>query len=169
MGKGHHRKGNIAVILLAGVVLPLLLSLLPGCGREDSPQKEIEKFVAAGKEAAEARKAGDLRELISAGYADGHGRTRRDVAALAARYLYANKNIHLFTRIDELVFSGPDAARLRLSVCGHGGAERFRPGCAAEHAGRLLPLRLRTGAGGRRLEGCPGRLATGGAGRFPVD
>lgn len=116
MGKGHHRKGNIAVILLAGVVLPLLLSLLPGCGREDSPQKEIEKFVAAGKEAAEARKAGDLRELISAGYADGHGRTRRDVAALAARYLYANKNIHLFTRIDELVFSGPDAARLRLYV-----------------------------------------------------
>lgn len=107
-------KKRTAAAVVAAAMAPLLCLLLSGCGREDSPEKEIERFVAAGKEAAEARRPGELKELISEGYLDDQGRTRRDIVALAARYFYANRNIHLLTRIDELLFPAPDRARLRL-------------------------------------------------------
>jgi hypothetical protein len=35
---------------------------------------------------------------------------------LSARYIYANKNIHLLTRIGELTFPSEDSALLRLYV-----------------------------------------------------
>jgi hypothetical protein len=111
---GQRRKKKLSAALFFAAAAVLLVSLLFACGREDSPEKQIEKLVAAGKEAVEARKPGELKELIAEHYGDDHGRTRRDIVALAARYLYANKNIHLFTRIGELTFSGPDTARLRI-------------------------------------------------------
>lgn len=112
---GLRRQGNRAAALFrAAASMMLTAMLLLACGREDSPEKQIEKFVAAGEEAIEARKPRDLKELISGNYSDGHGRTRRDIVALAARYLYANKNIHLLTRTDELIFPAPDTARLRI-------------------------------------------------------
>lgn len=111
-GQDENRKAVTAVLAAAAMVL--LCLLLPGCGREDSTERQIERFVAAGKEAVAARKPGELQELISGSYMDDHGRTRRDLIALAARYLYATRNIHLFTRIDELIFPAPDKARLRI-------------------------------------------------------
>ncbi|GAB4345035.1 MAG: hypothetical protein Kow0089_21930 [Desulfobulbaceae bacterium] len=105
----------------AGVIngIPLLVLLFAlvlsgGCGKGDSPEEQVRRFVAAGEEAVENRSIGDVRNLISEEYGDDQGRTRRDLVALTARYLYANKNIHILTRIDELRFPEPDRAVLVL-------------------------------------------------------
>jgi hypothetical protein len=111
---GQRMQGKLSAAFLLAAAAVMLLFMLTACGREDTPEKQIEKLVDKGKAAAENGKPGELRELISGRYADDHGRTRRDIVALAARYLYVNKNIHLFTRIRELTFSGSDAARLRI-------------------------------------------------------
>lgn len=96
------------------MVVVLLSVLLASCGGDVTPEEEVRSFVAAGEEAVETRDVGDLKNLISENYKDEHDRTRRDIVAVAARYLYANKNIHVLTRIDELTFPAPDNASLTI-------------------------------------------------------
>ncbi|MHB8789371.1 MAG: hypothetical protein ACYDBT_05770 [Desulfobulbaceae bacterium] len=96
-------------------VFALLLLILPvACGPGDSPEEQVRQYVAAAEAAVEGRNLGDLKELIAEQYQDDQGRTRRDIVAIAARYLYANKNIHVLTRIEGLVFPAPEQARLTV-------------------------------------------------------
>jgi hypothetical protein len=94
-------------------LLPALF-LLAACGQGDSPEDQIRQYVAAAEAAVEARDAGDLKELIAPQYQDDQGRTRRDIVAVAARYLYANKDIHVLTRIEDLRFPAPEQAQLAV-------------------------------------------------------
>ena len=98
------------------VVAGMLLALfsLAACGTRDSPEEQVRQYVAAAEAAAENRSIEDLKALIAEAYRDDQGRTRRDLVALAARYLYINKNIHVLTRIEELTFPAPEQARLAL-------------------------------------------------------
>jgi hypothetical protein len=96
-------------------IIVLLLLILPAaCGPGDSPEEQVRQYVAAAEAAVEGRNLGDLKELIAEQYQDDQGRTRRDIVAIAARYLYANKNIHVLTRIEGLVFPEPEEARLTV-------------------------------------------------------
>ena len=96
------------------LVLLLALLLLVACGQGDSPEEQSRQYVAAAEAAVEASDAGDLKELIAQQYQDDQGRTRRDIMAVAARYLLANKNIHVLTRIEDLRFPAPEQARLAV-------------------------------------------------------
>lgn len=102
-----HRLPKVCVLLLA-------LFLLSACGPGDSPEEQVRQYVAAAEAAAETRNVGDLQELIAEQYQDDQGRTRGDIMAVAARYLYVNKNIHVLTRIEEASFPAPDQARLAV-------------------------------------------------------
>jgi hypothetical protein len=99
-----------------GAAVVSLVLLLAACGSGDTPEEQVKLFVAAGEGAVESRDIGDIKALISEKYGDDHDRTRRDLVALSARYIYANKNIHLLTRIGELTFPSEDSALLRLYV-----------------------------------------------------
>ena len=99
---------------LRGVLVLLALLLLAACGPGDSPEEQVRQYVAAAEAVVEARNLGDLKELIAEKYQDDQGRTRRDIVAIAARYLYANKNIHVLTRIEGLTFPAPEQARLAV-------------------------------------------------------
>ena len=94
----------------------IVSGLLFACGRGDTPEEQIRQYVEAGEIAAEARDSGDIKQLISEKYADKHGRTRRDSVAIAARYFFSQKNIHIFTRISELSFPEEDKATLYVYV-----------------------------------------------------
>jgi hypothetical protein len=100
--------------ILAKAVPLLVVILLYACGQGDSPEEQVRQYVAAVEAAAEARSLGDLKGLIAEEYRDDQGRTRRDIVAIAARYLLANKNIHILTRIGELTFPAPERARLTV-------------------------------------------------------
>lgn len=98
-----------AVILVAALICT-------ACAHEKSPEEEVKAFVKAGEEAAEARDAGDISKLISDRYLDRQRRTKRDIVAIVARYLFVNKNIHLLTRVDRLRFPEPNRAECRIYV-----------------------------------------------------
>ena len=98
------------------VYLAVCICLAVSCGRGDSPEDQVRRFIQQGEEAAEARDIGALKDLISPEYIDGGRRGRRDIVVIAARYFMANKNIHIFSRIGELVFPDPDHADLKLYV-----------------------------------------------------
>ena len=90
--------------LLHRLPLILALMLLISCGQGNTPEEQVRMFVKAGEEAVEARELGSVGKLISDQYLDKGQRTKRDIVALMARYLYVNKNIHLLTRLDQLDF-----------------------------------------------------------------
>jgi hypothetical protein len=99
--------------------LLLLFFFLAGCGSGETPEDQVKQFVAAGEEAVEAGGiggVGDVRDLISKKYSDEHNRTRRDLAALSARYILSSKNIHILTRIGELTFPSENKALMQLYV-----------------------------------------------------
>ena len=102
--------------LLHWLSVILALMLLTACGKGNSPEEQIRTFVKAGEKAVEARELGSVRKLISDQYLDQGQRTKRDIVALMARYLYVNKNIHLLTRIDQLDFPDLDRAQFHLYV-----------------------------------------------------
>lgn len=103
-------------IRLCYTAIVILVLVLTACRSGDTPEEKVWRFVAAGEEAVEARNIGDVKDLISEKYLDEQGRTRRDLVALSARYLYANKNIHVLTRIGELTFPAENRAMLQLYV-----------------------------------------------------
>ena len=96
------------------ILQALLLAVSLAACSSDTPEEQIKQYVAAGEEAVENRDVGDLRDLISEGYQDNLGRTRRDLVAIAARYILISKNIHILTRIDELRFPAEDRAEFQL-------------------------------------------------------
>lgn len=93
-----------------------LFLFLAGCGSGETPEDQVRQYVAMGEEAVETRDIGDVKELISEKYRDEHSRTRRDLVALAARYIFSNKNIHVLTRVNELSFPSENTAALQLYV-----------------------------------------------------
>ena len=112
----YNKSINQRRLYLGAIVVFFACFFIAGCGEGDSPEDQIRQFVAAGELAAESRSIGGIKELISEQYADEHKRTRRDLVAVAMRYFYANRNIHLLTRIKELHFLSEKRAILQLYV-----------------------------------------------------
>lgn len=102
--------------MLRRIVCLLLCLALPGCGRETSPEDELRAVVAAAEEAAEARDASALFELIAANYRDGQGNGAEEIQRYVRGYLIAHQSIHLLVRIDEVELLATDLARLRATV-----------------------------------------------------
>lgn len=94
----------------------IFVCFFTACGKDDTPEEQIRQYVESGEKAAEERDVGDIKKLISEKYADPHGRTRRDIVAIAARYFYSQKNIHILTRISELSFPDKEKATLQVYV-----------------------------------------------------
>jgi ketosteroid isomerase-like protein len=103
-------------MLLRTATLLLLCLGLSGCGRETSPEEELRAVVAAAEEAAEARDASALFELIAVDYRDGHGNGIEEIQRYLRGYLIAHQSIHLLVRIDEVELLATDLARLRATV-----------------------------------------------------
>jgi len=99
--------------LLAGVGLALLA--LACDGEPGSPEARVRALVDRVGEAAAARDAGALLDLVSEDYRDGHGRDKQALKALVLRYVLANEAIHVTSRVKELAV-GPDAESAELVV-----------------------------------------------------
>ena len=110
------RNTFFASVRYAFLCLFIVCLSFTGCGNDESPEDQIRAYIAAGETAAESRDIGGIKDLIAEDYADEHGRTRRDIVAVAVRYFYANRDIHLLTRIKELTFLSDNRAMLQLYV-----------------------------------------------------
>ena len=89
--------------------------ILHGCsGPNNTPEQQVHRFVSMAEEAAEQRDTSSIKKLIAETYSDGFKRTRRDLARVAAGYFLRNKNIHVFTYVDDIHFPSVDRAEVQV-------------------------------------------------------
>ncbi len=96
-----------------------LSALLALCACSDerlSPEAEVRQFVAHGVEAGEARSVDAVEALLHPDYLDQKGYNREQLLKLLRAYFFRHKNIHLFTRVDEVRLLGGGEAEVRLFV-----------------------------------------------------
>lgn len=98
------------------VTLALLLSLGACSDDELSPEDEIRRFIERGAEAAEQRNVDDLAAMTHPDYRDQKGYNRQQLGKLLQAYFYRHRNIHLFTRIDEIQLLDANRADVNLHV-----------------------------------------------------
>ena len=97
--------------------LALAIGLLSACsGDEESPEEQIRRFIDAGVQAAESRSVDGLSELLHRDFIDEKGNNRSQVAKLLRVYFIRHKNIHLFTRIDNIEMLTDNQASVSLYV-----------------------------------------------------
>jgi len=105
-------KSIARVLLLLWAVV-----LLQACSAGgDSAQDQIREFIESGVAAAEARSSGDLGDKIHGNYLDQKGYNKKQLTALLRAYFFRHKNIHLFTKIDEIELLSDSQAMVRLHV-----------------------------------------------------
>ena len=92
------------------------LSLLSGCGDDDSPEQRVRELIAQVEVAAEARDTSDVTQWLSPAYRDAHGNDIDEVKRLLRGYFIANQSIRLLTRVEELTFPNPGEARANVLV-----------------------------------------------------
>lgn len=93
-----------------------MLVLVAGCGSGTSPEDEVRAVIGAAEDAAEARDASALIELVAPDYRDPRGNGAEEIRRYVRGYLLAHQSIRLLTRIDEIRFPADDLARVRATV-----------------------------------------------------
>ena len=102
---------------LALVCLACSFLLMQSCSdNAESPQDEIRAYIKSGVEAAENRDSDSLAELMHANYSDQRGYNRKQLTGLLRAYFFRHKNIHLFTKIDEIELLAENEAIVRIHV-----------------------------------------------------
>ena len=97
--------------------------LLQACSAGgESAEDQIREFIESGVAAAEERSSGDLGDMIHGNYLDQKGYNKKRLTALLRAYFFRHKNIHLFTRIDEIELLGDNQAQVSLHVAMAGSA-----------------------------------------------
>jgi len=102
----------------AGIILLFVAALsAQGCrGGGESAEEQIGRFIDAAVQAAEERSADALGELVHDDYIDQQGRNRKQLALLSHAYFMRHRNIHLFSRIDNIEFLAENQASVSLLV-----------------------------------------------------
>jgi hypothetical protein len=90
--------------------------LLAGCGKRESPEQQVRALIARAEQAAEARRAGELRGFLSEHYRDEEGRDKRALDAVIRLTVLRHESIHLLTRISGVSITGAGHARAVVHV-----------------------------------------------------
>ena len=105
-------KPVFGLVLLISAVL-----MLQACSDSaDSPEEQIRQFIETAVEAGENRSVDGLTELVHPDYIDRNGYNRTQLGKMLRAYFFRHKNIHLFTRIDEIELLTDNEASVSLYV-----------------------------------------------------
>ena len=97
------------------ILLCLILLLIQACSDDSSPD-QIRRFIDSGVQAAEARSVEGRSETLHANFVDQQGQNARQSARLLRAYFFRHKNIHLFSRIDNIEMLSANQASVSLYV-----------------------------------------------------
>lgn len=106
----HAQQIIVVVVFIAG------LSLVACSDSKISKEDEVRQFVESGKLAAENRSSRDMAVLVDGLYGDDKSHDKKKLIGLIRAYFYMHKNIHLFTKIDEIVFTENNKATATIYV-----------------------------------------------------
>ena len=98
------------------VLLWLILLLIQACSEDDSAEDQIRRFIDRGVQAIEARSVDDFSELLHANFVDQKGNNLEQSARLMRALYFRHKNIHLFSRIDNIEMLSANKASVSLYV-----------------------------------------------------
>ncbi|MCW8922899.1 MAG: hypothetical protein OQK69_04630 [Gammaproteobacteria bacterium] len=95
----------------------LVIQFLSACSDgELSKEDEVRQFIDAGVLAAENRSRKDLAVLIDEAYKDIKRHDKNKLMGLMQAYFYMHKNIHLFTKYDEIIIQDENRALVTMYV-----------------------------------------------------
>jgi hypothetical protein len=97
-------------------LLLLAAALGGGCGEPDTPEAQVRAVVQAAKDAAEARDASGLFDLIDPGYRDPQGNGAEELRRYLRGWLIAHQSVRLLTRVESIEFPAENLARLSVTV-----------------------------------------------------
>ena len=103
-------------IIAAGLLISAALLIQACSDSAKSPEDEIRQFIDVGVQAGENRSVDDMSELIHPDYGDQNGYNRKQLGKLLRAYFFRHKNIHLFTRVDEIELLTDNEASVHLHV-----------------------------------------------------
>ena len=113
------------------LVLAACLSL-SACGQPAaSAEQQIRDWIGFVAEAAEEQQAGEILDLISKAYSDGHGNTHDDIGRLLRLHFLRQQELVLLTTIDNVVINAGTAAAAEVIV-GMAGSDRGMLGFRAD-------------------------------------
>ncbi len=114
----NFRSGSYHIFRFVPLLMLLgIYGLIPcACSDDETPEQQVRDFIAAGIQAAENRKAGELRDMIDDDYMDVKGNDKKSVSRVALGYFLRNRNIHLFSQINSIHFPKPEQADVQMYV-----------------------------------------------------
>lgn len=93
------------------------LSLLTACQRErPAPEAQVRARIQEAVAAAEQKRLGTLRDMISERFRDDQGQDKRAVENLLRLQFLRNESLHLFARIPSVTLAQPDRAQAIVLV-----------------------------------------------------
>ena len=93
------------------------LSLLAACQRErPAPEAQVRTLIQEAVIAAEQKRLGTLRDMISEHYRDDQAQDKRAVENLLRLQFLRNESLHLFARIPSVTVTAPDRAQAIVLV-----------------------------------------------------
>ena len=90
----------------------MILVLLAGCARQDSPEQRVRAFIDRVAASAEERAWGDFDDYLANDYRDASGLTRKEVLGILTRYILAHRSIHVFHRVRTIEVQNHHQARI---------------------------------------------------------
>lgn len=103
--------------LQIGLLGLIAAMLLPGChGGRESPEAQVRALIKSAVTAAEQKRTGTLRGMISDGYADDQGQDKRAIEGLLRLHFLRNESLHLYAHIQSVTLPQPDRARATVLV-----------------------------------------------------
>ena len=94
----------------------LTMALVGACGSSSDAEEQVRAWVAEGEAAAEEKDHRELLDMISSGYADARGNSRKTIGDLLRIYFLHQSKVALLTKIDELTMHGDTAAEVLMTV-----------------------------------------------------
>ena len=83
---------------------------------EVTKEDQVRQYIAAGIKAAEDRNHSDFSDLIHKNYLDHKSLNKTKLINLVRGYFFQHKNIHLFTKIDKIVFQDENNASVVMFI-----------------------------------------------------
>ncbi|HKQ30369.1 MAG TPA: hypothetical protein VJS66_03695 [Burkholderiales bacterium] len=97
-------------------VAAMVLVLLSGCGKKETPETQVRRTVSEAAAAAEKKDSATLRATVSDKYTDTQGRDKKTVEGILRAYFLRNASLHLFTRTSSVTFPEKEKALATVYV-----------------------------------------------------
>jgi len=97
-------------------VLCISFCLYACSDNKETREDQVRQYIAAGIKVSENRSHSDFADLIHKDYRDHKGLDKPQLINMVRGYFFRHKNLHLFSKIDDIVFQADNKAFVTLHI-----------------------------------------------------